>query len=269
MPLNNQDFEYGVYGFINGRRGTGNFDYGLSPILLHTSLRPPLMVSIVEPSPGKRISQRQSFIFDSPAHPEGKKLHFIVDYSTMSTFGNIAYSFASRTNQAGWEYMPSGGTTYLPFPSAGVDGAVRVRYTPQTDLPIASYYWRVIGDDGFTKGAYNTAVLSRVGNLIRVELAGAVETSAHARSLVPVIFRTLPTDGAIPSSLKLFVTNNGFDANPTWEDASNTANEIGLAHTFANTTKTASKWGVNIRIEIHANDSLGDISLDGFGFTFD
>lgn len=64
--------------------------------------------------------------------------------------------------------------------------------------------------------------------------------------------------------LTVEVCNNGFDVSPTWEDA--TASVLsGLAHVFTNTTKTATKWGVNIRASIDRNGAVGNCRIYGVG----
>ena len=53
---------------------------------------------------------------------------------------------------------------------------------------------------------------------------------------------------------KVEVCNNAYDSNPTWEDATAVTNE-GRAFNFLNTSTTATKWGVNIRLTIEKGNS--------------
>ena len=62
-------------------------------------------------------------------------------------------------------------------------------------------------------------------------------------------------------------SNNAFDAEPTWEDVTE-AFKTKRYHKFANKTKTASKWGINVRVTVDAKDAQGTIEFDGFGFAF-
>ncbi|UHR03248.1 hypothetical protein LV469_02870 [Peptoniphilus sp. GNH] len=50
------------------------------------------------------------------------------------------------------------------------------------------------------------------------------------------------------------VCNNAYDTEPTWEDATAVTNE-GRAFNFLNTSKTDTKWGVNIRLTIEKGKS--------------
>ena len=53
---------------------------------------------------------------------------------------------------------------------------------------------------------------------------------------------------------KVEVCNNAYDTAPTWEDATVVTNE-GRAFNFLNSSKTATKWGVNIRLTIEKGKS--------------
>jgi hypothetical protein len=64
--------------------------------------------------------------------------------------------------------------------------------------------------------------------------------------------------------LTVEVCNNGFDASPTWEDA--TPEVLGaLAHVFTNTVKTATNWGVSVRVTLERNNSVGNCRIFGVG----
>ena len=270
MPLNNQAFEYGVFPYFHGTLRTGDFEYGLTIDILDKSNQPPPVVSLLYPVSGLRTSQTPVFTFESNPDPDGVPLHFIIEISNTSTFGTILYTFNSKDNQTGWEYSIDDGSTWQNIPVGGVtyNSRFKVRYTVQSPLTIGTYHYRVLGYDGYDRSITYTPRELKVGDRIIVTLAQPIRTTNKVTNIVPVVMRTLPADGAKPANIKFYVTNNAFDANPTWEDATPTILTSGRAHTFANTTKTAQKWGLNIRIEIYANDSIGAISLDGFGLTF-
>jgi hypothetical protein len=62
--------------------------------------------------------------------------------------------------------------------------------------------------------------------------------------------------------------NNAFDDTPAWEDV--TSAVIGESiYVFANTTKTAAEWGVNIRISVQRNTAIGDCWVSFIGGNFD
>lgn len=64
------------------------------------------------------------------------------------------------------------------------------------------------------------------------------------------------------------VCNNGFDENPTWEDATAMV-DLSKAYVFQNTKKTASKWGVNIRLMIERKAAKTNSYITGIGGAFE
>lgn len=64
------------------------------------------------------------------------------------------------------------------------------------------------------------------------------------------------------------VCNNGFDENPTWEDATGMV-DLSKAYVFQNTRKTAEKWGVNIRLMIERKNAKVNSYITGIGGAFE
>lgn len=68
---------------------------------------------------------------------------------------------------------------------------------------------------------------------------------------------------------KIEVCNNGFDDSPTWEDMTTEATSS-TPHLFENSTKTADKWGILIRITMVRNeDYTGEVAIYGFGGAYE
>lgn len=59
---------------------------------------------------------------------------------------------------------------------------------------------------------------------------------------------------AVGAEGKIEICNNGFDENPTWEDATSTV-KIGKTYNFTNQTKKASKWGIAVKMTINKNNA--------------
>lgn len=57
---------------------------------------------------------------------------------------------------------------------------------------------------------------------------------------------------AVGAEGKIEICNNGFDTNPTWEDATSTV-KIGKTYNFTNQTKKANKWGIAVKMTINKN----------------
>ena len=95
-------------------------------------------------------------------------------------------------------------------------------------------------------------------------MKNAIETDAKATKILVSLQCT--TTGGVG---KVEVCNNGFDPNPTWEDAT-TMVVLNRPHLFTNTSKTASKWGIKIRITVTKNQGYdGEVAIFGFGGAYE
>ena len=65
------------------------------------------------------------------------------------------------------------------------------------------------------------------------------------------------------------VPENAFDASPAWEDITAQV-AINRVYNFLNQSKTAEKWGVNVRFTIEKNEGYeGEVSISGFGGAYE
>ena len=78
------------------------------------------------------------------------------------------------------------------------------------------------------------------------------------------VTKTLPPE----ATFKIEVCNNGYDSSPTWEDATSSMNS-GLVYLFSNKTKTATNWGVRIRVTVNRNGGSGECYVSSIGGNFE
>ena len=136
----------------------------------------------------------------------------------------------------------------------------------------AKYYWRMAAIDASTKaiGKYGDVRYIRAGNKLAYDtLVHPIDTGAVAANRVLVALDyALASDGSNPATIKVWICNNANDVKPTWEDM--TTDFINMDyHTFTNGEKTAETWAVALKVEIVANDTMGEIFVASHGFTFD
>lgn len=81
-------------------------------------------------------------------------------------------------------------------------------------------------------------------------IVGPIETDAAAEKILVSLQYYAAAEDVVVS-----VCNNAFDDNPTWELAT-----IGLKHIFSNSTKTAEKWGVGVKVQISKSTGCDTIS---------
>lgn len=122
----------------------------------------------------------------------------------------------------------------------------------------------IIASDALGGSSSKTITFSRKITKLQIVMKNAIETDAKATKIL--VSPQWTTTGGVG---KVEVCNNGFDSNPTWEDAT-TMVVLNRPHLFTNTSKTASKWGIKIRITVTKNQGYdGEVAIYGFGGAFE
>jgi hypothetical protein len=75
--------------------------------------------------------------------------------------------------------------------------------------------------------------------------------------------RQIPTNAIF----KVYACNNAFDTKPTWEDVTSSVTN-NLVFMFTNKTKTASDWGVKIKVVVDRNNTAGECYISEVGGNF-
>lgn len=99
---------------------------------------------------------------------------------------------------------------------------------------------------------------------ILFELKQPLDSDAMVTKALLTLIGKLPS-GAVS---KIEICNNGYDKNPTWEDVTLKV-EKGSKIFLSNKTKTASKWGVNIRVSVKRNGAEGECYISSTGGNFE
>ena len=105
-----------------------------------------------------------------------------------------------------------------------------------------------------------TYTFTKVVTSFTVQKSTAIEASAKPTRIKVSVVKTIPPE----ATFKVEVCNNGFDSSPTWEDATSVVLSE-LVYEFKNTTKTATKWGVNIRVTVNRNNGSGACYITSIG----
>ena len=151
--------------------------------------------------------------------------------SLVATLGQeITYGVTENT----WLALPNGSHTLTISATDGMDTTVR-RYT-------------------FTK----------LVESFTIQNSTPWVSSTMPTRIMLVVTRNIPS----AATFKVEVCNNGYDSSPTWEDCTD-AVMSGLVHVFANTTKTATNWGVKFRVTVERNGSTGACYVSAIGGNFE
>lgn len=112
-------------------------------------------------------------------------------------------------------------------------------------LPFGKHTLKIVATDSNGLSSTRLVSFTRFADRLIMQLKTPRDTDVAAKKVL-VIPGWFVAPGATG---KVEVCNNAYDDNPTWEDATVVTND-GRAFHFLNTTKTAEKWGVNIRLTI-------------------
>lgn len=123
---------------------------------------------------------------------------------------------------------------------------------------------RVEAVDGNFATSVRVWTFSKAEKVILFQLPAPEETDAAASKVL--VTPTWKIEGAVA---KVEACNNAFDDSPTWEDITAMV-QINRVYNFTNKTKTAEKWGVDIRFTITKNEGFeGEVSISGFGGAYE
>lgn len=131
-------------------------------------------------------------------------------------------------------------------------------------LTNGAHQLRVEAVDGNFATSVRVWNFSKAENVIEFTLLAPEETDERASKIL--ITPTWKTEGA---TVLVEACNNAFDDVPTWEDFTAMV-FLNRVYNFTNTTKTADKWGVNVRFKLVKNDGYhGEVSVSGFGGAYE
>ena len=123
---------------------------------------------------------------------------------------------------------------------------------------------RVEAIDGNFATSVRVWNFSKKETVIAFQFAQPEETDARATKIL--ITPTWHIEGSVA---KVEACNNAFDASPAWEDITAQV-AINRVYNFLNQSKTAEKWGVNVRFTIEKNEGYeGEVSISGFGGAYE
>lgn len=131
-------------------------------------------------------------------------------------------------------------------------------------LTNGAHQLRVEAVDGNFATSVRVWNFSKKETVISFQFAKPEKTDARATKIL--ITPTWHTEGSVA---KVEACNNAFDDSPAWEDitAQVTINRV---YNFLNQTKSAEKWGVNVRFTIKKNEGYeGEVSISGFGGAYE
>lgn len=137
--------------------------------------------------------------------------------------------------------------------------------TDKTWLKLANgiHTLKITATDGIEEATRVYTFTKSVTTLV-AQRTTPLASSTKPTRLVATVVKNIPSEAIFTVE----ACNNGFDATPVWEDITSTMLK-GQAHVFTNTVKTASQWGVNIRVTVNRNGGEGACYITEIGGNFE
>lgn len=123
---------------------------------------------------------------------------------------------------------------------------------------------QIVATDGFDTTTRTFTFTKSVTTLV-VQRSAPIASTTEPRSIIVSVVKVIPPE----ATFKVEVCRNGFDASPHWEDITNKV-LTGKIHEFdTDVTKTASEWGINVRVTIDRNGASGACYIKEIGGNFE
>ena len=123
---------------------------------------------------------------------------------------------------------------------------------------------KITATDSFGNSSVRTYTFTKSVSGFTIQNSEPYDSDTRPTRIKITVTRSISAE----STFKVYVCNNGYDASPTWEDAT-TSVTGGLVHVFENETKTGAAWGVLIKVEVARGDGEGACYVSQIGGNFE
>lgn len=147
--------------------------------------------------------------------------------------------------------------------TSGATNSLKVTNTTWWGLTNGNHTLKVVANDGFDT-TERIFTFTKLVNKLVVQRTTPIASTTQPKSIIVSVVKNIPTEAIF----KVEACNNGFDTAPTWEDITSDVTR-GEIYDFTNTTKTATQWGVNIRVTVDRNGAEGACYITEIGGNFE
>lgn len=145
----------------------------------------------------------------------------------------------------------------------GATNTFAVTGTTWLKLANGIHTMKITATDGFDTATRTFTFTKSVTKLV-AQRSTAIESTTQPKSIIVTVVKNIPETAIF----KVEACNNGFDTSPKWEDITSRVLQ-GRIYDFTNTTKTATKWGVNVRVTVDRNGAEGACYITEIGGNFE
>ena len=154
----------------------------------------------------------------------------------------------------------NGSTLRTYTATLGVEVGFAITGTTWLRLPNGTHTFTITATDIYNFKTVRTYTFTKNVTSFSIQPSSPMQPTSDTMPVRMAISvnRTIPTG----AELLVEVCNNANDANPTWEDATDSVTG-NLVHIFENDTKTADTWAVSFRVTVNRNGASGACYVTG------
>lgn len=187
------------------------------------------------------------------------------DLGTFSDTGTtIAYTVKDNENNAVTVNISIDGKS-LSNTSVALGKEYKINLTGEAWITLNNGRHSVKIEATDSQGASATRTYTFIKSVTKMTFMNKVpysSTNMPGRAKI-YVNRQIPTNAIF----KVYACNNAFDTKPTWEDVTSSITN-NLVFMFTNKTKTATNWGVKIKVVVDRNNTAGECYISEIGGNF-
>jgi hypothetical protein len=123
---------------------------------------------------------------------------------------------------------------------------------------------KITATDGFDETT-RTFTFTKSVTILVVQRSTPIESTTEPKSIIISVVKVIPPEAIF----KVEVCRNGFDTSPYWEDITGKVLSGKIHDFYTSKSKTASKWGINVRVTIDRNGGEGACYIKEIGGNFE
>jgi hypothetical protein len=146
----------------------------------------------------------------------------------------------------------------------GADNSIEMKGVTWLKLTNGVHTIKIVATDGFDEVTRTYTFTKSLSSFV-VQRATPITASKEPKSIRVTVVKVIP-EGA---TFKVEACRNGFDTTPYWEDITRKVESSGI-HDFDLThTKSATEWGINVRVTVDRNGKSGACYITEIGGNFE
>lgn len=145
----------------------------------------------------------------------------------------------------------------------GTEAEITLTAAQWTKTLNGDHTFKVVATDENEDSTTKTVAFTKAVHTAEFVLATPMAADDKPTTAILNIQGSFPTG----STLSVQICNNANDEEPTWEDATSAA-LYGTKHFFTNSTKTATNWGVGLKVSLARGSATGDVYVQSLGGNF-